>query len=180
MTTHHVNYELAAKNIIDRIGKSIVMAVPLGIGKPIGLLNALYRLAVADTSLHLTIITGLTLARPIFHTILEQRFVEPILMRMLKDYEDPLYEKPRRLQQLPENIKVIEFFLSPGSYLNNAYAQQNYVSCKYTSVVECSSYYTINLFAQQVAHSKSDSEQYSLSCNTDIFHDLLNIYKPPV
>src|SRR5258708_40047587 len=100
MATYYDSYEIAAKNLIDHVGKTIVMGVPLGIGKPIGLLNALYRLADRDKSIHLTIITGLTLARPTIHNEMEKRFVEPILQRILQDYEDPLYEKPRKLQKL--------------------------------------------------------------------------------
>ncbi len=170
MTTQHDNYEIAAKKIITQVGKTIVIGVALGIGKPIGLLNALYRLAGEDSSIHLTIITGLTLARPILRNELEKRLVEPILDRTLKDYEDPLYEKARELQQLPKNINVIEFFLAPGKYLHNSYVQQNYISSSYTAVVRDTLYYSINVIAQQVAPAKSNPEEYSLSCNTDLFH----------
>src|SRR5438552_3731150 len=130
MTTNYDHCETAAKKIIDRVGKTIFLAVPIALGKPIGLLNAFYRLAAADKSINLTIITGLTLARPLLHNELEKRFAEPLLDRMLKDYEDPLYEHARELQQVPDNIKIIEFFLSPGKYLHNSYVQQNYVSSK--------------------------------------------------
>lgn len=37
-----------AEAIIDMVGRDIRMAVPIGIGKPILLLDALYRLAEAD------------------------------------------------------------------------------------------------------------------------------------
>lgn len=173
MTLHHANYDLSAKNIIDRLGKTIVMAVPLAIGKPIGLINALYRMACADKSIQLTIITGLTLARPLLHNELEKRLVEPILNRILKDYEDPLYERDRLLQQVPENIKIIEFFLTPGIYLHNNYVQQNYISSKYTSAVHDSLRYSVNVFAQQVAHSTDSPDHYSLSCNSDLFLDMV-------
>lgn len=174
MTKHHTIYELAAKDIIERIGKTIVLAVPLGIGKPIGLLNALYRMACADKSLQLTIITGLTLARPIIQNELEKRLVEPILSRILKDYEDPLYEQDRLLQRVPDNIKIIEFFLAPGLYLNNDYVQQNYISSKYTSVVHDSLHYSINVFAQQLGYSDVTPNQLSLSSNSDLFLDLVH------
>lgn len=177
MTTHHTNNDIAAKKIIDHVGKNIVIGVPVGIGKPIGLLNALYRLAIADKSISLTIITGLTLARPILHNTLEKNLVEPILDRLLKDFEDPLYEKVRVAQQLPDNIKVIEFFLTPGKYLHNNYVQQNYISSNYASVLRDALYYSINVIAQQVAYSNTEPKSYSLSCNSDSFHDTVQYLK---
>ena len=53
-----------AEAIIDRAGRDIALAMPIGIGKPVPLVNALYRLAEADRSLRLRIFTGLTLVRP--------------------------------------------------------------------------------------------------------------------
>lgn len=171
--TDYTCTDIAAKKIIERLGKTIVIAVPLGIGKPIGLLNALYRLAENDPSIHLTIITGLTLARPLIQNELEKRLVEPILARLLNDYEDPLYEKARVLQKLPDHIKVIEFFLVPGKYLNNNYVQQNYISSSYTHVASDLLYYSVNVIAQQVAPSKNQKNLYSLSSNSDLFSDVL-------
>lgn len=172
MTAYYDECAIAAKSIVEKVGKHIVMGVPLGLGKPIGLLNALYRLVEADASLQLTIITGLTLSRPILHSELEKRFIEPIIERLLKDYEDPLYERARELQQLPANIHVIEFFLSPGRYLHNAYVQQHYINSTYTHVVEDTLHYNINVIAQLVSASEKESEHYSLSCNTDLFKDV--------
>ena len=177
MPSYYNNYAIAAEKIIQHVGKIIVIGVPLGLGKPIGILNALYRLACDNPDIQLTILTGLTMARPTLHNELEQRFVAPILDRILKDYEDPLYERTRELQQLPSNIRVIEFFLAPGKYLHNSYVQQNYISSKYTSAVHDALYYSINVYAQQVACSTSHPEQYSLSCNTDLFHEISNYLK---
>ena len=174
MTKHYDNYDLIAKDIVERVGKKVVMAIPLGIGKPIGLTNALYRLACEDKSINLTILTALTLARPVLHNELEKRFIEPILERTLKDYEDPLYERARQLQQLPDNINVIEFFFAPGAYINNSSVQQQYLCAKYTSAVQDGINYGINVFAQQVAYSPATPNQYSLSCNSDIFQDVVN------
>lgn len=170
MTSYQNNFEITVKNLLAEIGKKIVIGVPLGIGKPIGLLNALYSTAEKDSTIDLTIITGLTLARPIVHNELERRFITPIIERVLQDYEDPLYEKARVEQTIPANIRIIEFFLSPGKYLYNNYVQQNYISSKYTSVVRDSLHYSVNVYAQQVAQ---DGDLYSLSCNTDLFHDVI-------
>lgn len=65
MTAYFDHYEKAAHEIINLVGKHIVIGIPLGIGKPIGIINALYRIASADSSINLTIFTGLTFARPI-------------------------------------------------------------------------------------------------------------------
>lgn len=50
MTIYHDDYEKTAQRIIAHVGKKIVIGVPLGLGKPIGLLNALYQLAANDNS----------------------------------------------------------------------------------------------------------------------------------
>lgn len=172
MTTYYDHCDTAAKKIVAHVGKQIILGVPLGIGKPVGLINALYRMALADSSLSLTIMTGLTLARPLLHNFLEKRFVEPLLERILKNYEDPLYEHARERQQLPHNIRVIEFFLTPAKYLHNSYVQQNYISSKYTSVIQDSVPYHVNVYAHQVAPDRNNQHQYSLSCNTDLFHGM--------
>ena len=177
MTIHHDDCDKAVKKIIAHVGKKIVIGVPLGLGKPIGLLNAFYQLASKDQSISLTILTGLTLTRPLIQNDLEKRFLEPILERILGDYEDPLYEKFRKNQQLPDNIKVIEFFLSPGKYLKNKKVQQDYISTNYTNVVRDALNSSINVIAQQVSRSTLYSEQYSLSCNTDLFCEIAQYLK---
>ncbi len=171
MTTTFNEHTLAAREIIQQVGKHVVIGVPLGLGKPIGLLNALYQLACDDPSIQLTIVTGLTFSRPTLTNELEKRLGEPILNRLLGSYVDPLYEKPRERQELPANIEVIEFFLSPGKFLGNAYVQQHYISSSYTNVVRDSIHLSINVLAQLVAPSPTHAGKYSLSCNTDLFHD---------
>ena len=175
MTTYYEDCNLIAKSIIGHVGKKIVMCVPLGIGKPIGLINSLYTLACADKSINLTFLTALTLARPGYKNELEKRFLEPILDRLLEDYVDPLYEKDRVLNQLPENVKVIEFYLSPGKYLHNKGVQQSYINSNYTDVIRDISTYTINVVAQQVSRSTTNSSSYSLSSNSDLFHEAVDV-----
>lgn len=177
MTIYHNNFDQAAEKIISHVGKKIVIGVALGLGKPIGILNALYRLALEDKSINLTILTGLTLARPRMHQDLEKRFLEPIVEKILGDYEDPLYEIFREKQQLPDNIKVIEFFLSPGKYLKNKKVQQDYVSANYTNAVRDIINRSINVVAQQVTCSALYPEHYSLSCNTDLFFEIAEYLK---
>ena len=62
------------------VGKSIVLALPLGLGKANHIANAIYARAAADRSIQLTIFTALTLeqaARP--RVELERRFIGPIV-----------------------------------------------------------------------------------------------------
>ena len=173
-------YEVAAEEIIRQVGNHIVIGVPLGLGKPIGILNALYYIATLDQSIRLTIITGLTFSRPTFKNTLEKKFAQPILERMLGNYEEPHYEKARALQQLPPNIDVIEFFFMPGKFLHNAYAQQHYISSCYQYAARDAVHLDMNVLAQLVAPSPTDPNKFSLSCNTDLFHEtkkLLDVRK---
>jgi acyl-CoA hydrolase len=173
MTTYHDDYEKTAKSIIAAVGKNIVFGAPLGLGKPVGVLNALYRIAENDPSISLIIVTALTLARPVLHSDLEKRFVEPFLKRILKDYEELLYEQARVEQKLPKNITVIEFFLSTAKFLHNDYVQQNYICTSYTDVARDTSYYKMNVIGQQVSHRGANKDLYSLSSNSDLFPDVL-------
>jgi len=81
----------AAEAIVDRVGRRIVMAIPVGIGKPNLLVNALYELALADRSITLRIITGLSLVRPSYKSDLERRFVAPLLDRLFGSWPDLAY-----------------------------------------------------------------------------------------
>ncbi|MHB1222223.1 MAG: acetyl-CoA hydrolase/transferase C-terminal domain-containing protein [Gammaproteobacteria bacterium] len=171
ITNYYSNHETAALKLVMQLDKKIVLGVPLGLGKPIGILNALYRLASTDKSIELTIITGLTLSRPKFSNALEENLASPILERLLKNYEDPLYEAARVSQTLPDNIRIIEFFFLPGKYLHNHYAQQNYICSSYTDVVRDAIDLSINVLAQQVCQSTINIDHYSLSSNSDLFHE---------
>jgi acyl-CoA hydrolase len=174
MTAHYNDCKIAAENIIARVGKRLVIGLPLGLGKPIGLINALYALAVSDPSIDLTIVTALTLTHPDYHNELEERLVAPLLLRVLGDYEDPSYEKPRVAQKLPPNIRVIEFFLMTAKYLHNNYVQQNYISSTYSLAARDALHQGMNVMAQQVARSKQDGKLYSVSCNSDLFYTVVN------
>ena len=169
MTFYYDDYATVARNLVARVGKKIVIGAPLGIGKPIGFLNAIYRLAETDASIELTIVTALTLARPDYGSELERRLAEPIVDRLLSDYIDPLYEQARLAQTLPSNIRVIEFFLTTGKYLKNDYAQQNYINSSYSLVVRDALAQGINVIAQQVARSAPAPHAYSVSSNSDLF-----------
>ena len=51
--------------VLRRVGPRVVLAVPLGIGKPNPFVNELYRRALRDAGLDLTILTALSLLKPV-------------------------------------------------------------------------------------------------------------------
>ena len=125
-TFHSPDAVKCAQAIVDRVGPNLKVATPIGIGKPVLLLNALYSLVEADPHLRLTIFTGLTLTRPRYRTDLERRFVEPLLDRLFATYPELLYVAALRGNRLPPNIKVNEFFLQAGAWLTSIPVQCSY------------------------------------------------------
>jgi hypothetical protein len=57
--------------------------------------------------------------------------------------------------------------------LHNDYVQQNYICTSYTDVARDTSYYKMNVIGQQVSHRDANKNLYSLSCNSDLFPDVL-------
>ena len=161
-----------AEAIIDRAGRDIALAMPIGIGKPVQLVNALYGLAEADRSLRLRIFTGLTLVRPAYRTSLERRFVEPLLTRLFGSYPDVAYIAPLRSGGLPSNIEVTEFFLQAGAWTGNARVQQSYTSLNYSQVATHLARIGANCFAQLAAPHPGGEPRISLSSNTDVTLDM--------
>ncbi|HXW53460.1 MAG TPA: hypothetical protein VEL47_05070, partial [Myxococcota bacterium] len=169
--------EQVVDEILNRVGKRVVLATQLGLGKPVQILNALYRRAKNDPRLHLTIITGLTLLRPKIKNDLGQRLLGPYLARVFGDYEDLQFELDRRACALPSNVRVIEFFFTAAAYLHNAKAQQNFICSNYTHVVRDGLQYGINVVAMVLAERATDRRRLSMSCNADLINDLLQKMK---
>ena len=63
--------------VIRRVGKEITLGLPLGLGKPIRFVNALYERAKQDPEIQLHIFTALSLVAPRGSSSLEQRFMGP-------------------------------------------------------------------------------------------------------
>ncbi|MFC6631712.1 acetyl-CoA hydrolase/transferase C-terminal domain-containing protein [Microbulbifer taiwanensis] len=160
--------------VLETVGKRIVLGLPLGVGKANHFANALYARAAADASISLTIFTALTLERPIGYGEIGRRFVQPLLDRLYNRYQDLGYTPARRRGLLPNNIEVCEFFMQPGAYLDNANAQQNYVSANYTHVPRDLLDRGVNVIAQMVAPG-GQGDNYSLSCNPDLTLPLLEM-----
>jgi len=160
--------------IIVRVGKRIVLGIPLGIGKPNPLVNALYRRAKADPELRLKILTAITVETPKGSSDLEKRFLEPFVARVFGDYPDLEYAVDLRAGQLPANVEIAEFFFKPGGFLNVPIQQQNYISTNYTHAARDLMANGINVLAQMVAAREVDGESwFSLGGNPDVTLDLL-------
>ena len=72
----------AVDYLIEHIGTDLVVGTPLGIGKPIRLLDDLYERAKGDSSIRLHFLTALTLAAPSPGSELERRLLDPVMDRV--------------------------------------------------------------------------------------------------
>ena len=163
-------------DILQRLGKTLVVATPLAAGKANHLLNAFYRRAQADPTISLTIISALTLERPKGKSLLEKRFLEPVVERLFAGYPDLEYELDRVNNRLPDNIQILDFYFPPGKFINNPLAQQNYISSNYTHVARDIMDRGINLLLQLISPGEVEAKKvFSLSCNPDVSIDLLKL-----
>ncbi|MBX3505521.1 MAG: acetyl-CoA hydrolase [Parvibaculum sp.] len=161
-----------ADAVIARTGKKIVLALPLGLGKPNHFVNALVARATADPSISLRIFTALTLEVPRAGGGLEGRFMGPVLERLFTGYPELTYARDLHSGRLPANIEVNEFFLQAGKWLGSPRQQQAYISANYTHALQYILQSGVNVVAQLVAPSET-GESFSLSSNPDITPDLL-------
>ena len=171
----HTDTEACAQHIAGWLGPDLRIAAPLGLGKPHGLLNALYRLTANDTTRSLRLYTALSLTRPQPKPGLEARFLEPFLQRHFgADQIDPQYALDQARDALPSNVEVHEFYMQSGALLHSGSAQRNYISQNYTHVARDLVRQDINLLVQLVARREGpDGVHYSLSCNPDLTLDFL-------
>jgi acyl-CoA hydrolase len=170
--------EQAVDFIVEKTDGSIVLGMPLGMGKPNPLANVIYRRAVDDPRLSLVILTALSLTRPHWDSDLQRRFLEPFVERVYGDYEELDYLKASRAGTLPDNIQLIEFFVQPAAELGNPSAQQDYINSNYTHAARDMLLRDINVLAQTVARRESGGqEEISLSCNPEMTLDMLPMIK---
>jgi acyl-CoA hydrolase len=159
---------------LRRVGRRVVLAVPIGIGKPVPLVDEFWRRALRDPGLDLTIVTALTLRRPAAGSELERRYAGPLLERVFGDYREPEYVAALRAGRVPPNVRVIEFYLEPGAALDVEHSQQHYLSANYTHVARDIAARGVNVVAQLVARRVVGGEaRYSLGSNPDVTLDLL-------
>ena len=170
----HMTAEACARAVVERVGKDIRLALPLGLGKANRLTNALYEMAKADASIRLTIYTALSIVRPKLSEGLAERFGGPIVERLFGDYPDLTYAVDRARDALPPNVVVEEFFLATGTLLGNEYAQRHYSSVNYTHAMRRIISGNVNVIGQMIA---ARDGRYSLACNTDISLDLIPLMR---
>jgi hypothetical protein len=163
-----------ADAIVEKVGKTIVLALPLGLGKANHIANALFAKAVADSSIRLTIFTALTLEPPRAKSELEHRFLDPATQRLFAGYPALDYAAAVHGKRVPPNVEINEFFFEAGQWLNSPYAQQHYICANYTHALRYTLDRGVNVVAQLVSHRAAEGARpYSLSCNPDLTLDLL-------
>src|ERR1700753_1411577 len=106
--------EALAEDIIRDVGTKLVVGLPLGLGKANHIVNALYARAVAHRAIELTFVSALTLEKPKPASLLERRFISPVIDRLFGGYPDLAYAEALHAGELPPNIRVIEFFFLAG------------------------------------------------------------------
>ncbi len=178
MTTQLASVNKCVDLIIDKVGPNIVVGIPLGIGKPNVLINALYDRVKENPRLHLKIVTALSLQVPKGSSDLEKRFLDPFVERVFGNYPDLHYVDALRNGHLPPNIQIVEFFFKSGDYLENKVAQQNYIYSNYTHVARDMMIQGINVLTQAIAVRETEGKRIlSLSSNPDVSLDVVKHYK---
>ncbi|MDX1482161.1 MAG: acetyl-CoA hydrolase/transferase C-terminal domain-containing protein, partial [Woeseiaceae bacterium] len=177
MTRTLESADALAGELLNRVGSRIVLGLPVGIGKAIHIADALFERARSDTSISLTIFTGLTLEVPRARGDLERRFLEPFAERLYAEWPTPAYARALRENQLPPNVEVHEFYLRPGAWLGNPVVQQSYASVNYSHVAATLIDLGVNVIAQLVAVDESRPGQYSLASNPEVTLDLLEYFE---
>jgi acyl-CoA hydrolase len=174
MTHFTASVEACVDAAIDAVGPELRLGAPLGLGKPVQLLNAFYDRAAADPTLTLHIYTALSLEVPQPGSEIEAELAGPIVERLFGDYEGLRYMAALRGDGLPPNITVSELYFKAGSLKDVASAQQHYISSNYTHIARDLCAAGVNVLTQLVASRGEGGEQrLSLSCNSDTATDLL-------
>ena len=147
-----------ADAIVEKVGKTIVLALPLGLGKANHIANALYAKAVADPSIRLTIFTALTLEPPRREKRAGAslpRSDRAARVRRLSAARlcggDPRKARCRRTSRSMSSSS------KPGSGSNSPYAQQHYISANYTHALRYVLDRGVNVVAQLVAHRAGEA-----------------------
>lgn len=167
--------EACVDAILDRVGSDVRIAVPLGLGKPVELVNALYARARRDPAIRLTVLTALSLEQPVPAPGLEAAFMQPFLDRVFAGVPELDYARDQGAAGLPPNVRVLEFFFRPGARLGNPAAQRDYISTNYTFAARDVFEQGCNVAAQMVA-SRGDG-RLSLSCNPDTGPELVRLLR---
>lgn len=163
-----LDIEQCVDHIVHTFGNDIRIGMPLGLGKPVPLINALYRRAKRNSSLKLTIFTALSLEKPSWSNELERRFLQPFVERVWGGVPDLDYILDLRRGELPPNVHLHELFFKAGGYKGVEGMQQDHLCSNYTHVVRDVAINGNAIFAHMIAKSDHNGERcYSASCNAD-------------
>ena len=170
--------DACVEQIIARVGNDVRIGLPLGLGKPVELVNALYARAQKDAQFRLTVLTALSLEKPAGGSRIEKAFLAPFVARVYGGCPDLHYVRDQRLGKLPPNVRVREFFFKPGSMLGSPQAQRDYISTNYTFAARDVFAQGCNVTAQIVAKRETPAgARYSLSCNPDTSPELIRLMR---
>ena len=169
--------EQAVTDILQEIDGDICLGAPLGIGKSNPFINAVYRRITKTPQRSLHIYSALSLNKPQANSDIEARFLEPFVERVFGNYPDLDYVTDLKAGKIPNNISVNEFFLKSGDWLNNPNAQQHYINSNYTHIARDMAAKGINIICQAIAvrEEPTGEKRYSLSCNSDLSVDILDL-----
>ncbi len=175
----YLNVEQAVDHIIELYGKDIRIGMPLGLGKPVTLINALYDRVKNDPTTKLTIMTSLSVETPRGATDLERRFFGPIVEKHFAGVKDIHYMRDLRAGKLPENVVITENYCSAGTYVNEPVMQRSYLSSNYTHTVRDANAYGNMIYSQMVGVKKDENGHviYSAASNADCILETLDLYK---
>ncbi len=134
MTERFATAEACVDYTIARLGKTLRLGAPLGLGKPVQLMNAFFRRAEQDPEIDLHIYTALSLEVPKPASHIEAELAGPIVERIFGNYEPLAYMEAQRSGNLPDNIQVSELYFKAGSMKGIPAAQQQYISSNYTHI----------------------------------------------
>ena len=173
MTEPMTSLQDTVAEVLARCGPDLVMAAPLGLGKPHRLLNALYAAVARQPGRSMQLYTALSLTPPTAAPGLERRFLQPFAERHFgADFPALAYALAQRADALPSNVGVEEFYFQSGALLGSHQAQQAHSSLNYTHVARAVAARRPNLLVQKVA--RDDAGRISLSCNPDLTFDLID------
>ena len=163
---------VAVEQIIARAGPKLIVGLPLGLGKPNHLINALCARVAADASLSMVLYTALSVDVPQPKPGLESAFAQPFLDRHFgADYPVLDYVRQLKAGNLCPRIRVHEFYFQSGTMLSCERAQRDYVSLNYTHVARELARIGVNVMLHLVARR---GNRLSLSCNPDVTLDALD------
>ena len=155
--------------VIEAVGPKLLLGAPLGLGKPVQLINAFYRRAESDPSISLHIFTALCLEVPKPGSYIEAGLVDPIMKRLFGDYEELAFMQAMHSGTMPDNIQLTELYFKAGSMKNQPDAQQNYISSNYTHIARDMLDSGVNVMVQMLASRETpDGLAISLSSNPDV------------